>query len=72
MRARARDVLELVPGLLGDGADRGDGAPIGSGAASIASSVDRVAQLESLMVGLAATSSLARPSGWWQRWATPW
>ncbi|MCX6521869.1 MAG: response regulator [Actinobacteria bacterium] len=56
VRARAREVLELVPGLLGDGTDGTDGADASAG--SVTALVDRVAQLESLTAGLAATSSL--------------
>ncbi len=58
VRARAREVLELVPGLLGDGAD-GDGtAAVGSGEDSVTTLVQRVEQLEWLTGGLAATSRL--------------
>ncbi len=58
VRARAREVLELVPGLLGEGVD-GDGtAPVGSGEASVVTLVQRVEQLESLTARLAATSTL--------------
>ncbi len=56
VRARAREVLELVPGLLGDGTDGADGAAASAG--SVTALIDRVAQLESLTDGLAATSSL--------------
>ncbi len=58
VRARAREVLELVPGLLGDDAD-GDGITgAGSGEAPVVTLVQRVEQLETLTAGLAATSSL--------------
>ncbi len=58
VRARAREVLELVPGMLGDGAD-GDGTTgAGSGEAPVVTLVQRVEQLETLTAGLAATSSL--------------
>ncbi len=55
VRARARDVLELVPGLLSDGDAV---SPAASGAPSVDALVDRVAELESLTAGLAATSAL--------------
>jgi adenylate cyclase len=59
VRVRAREVLELVPGLVGDDAAGGAaaaGTPASTG--SVAALVDRVAQLESLTAGLASTSSL--------------
>ncbi len=59
VRARAREALELVPGLLGDGdADGEPSAPFGSAGASVAALVERVADLESLTAALRATSSL--------------
>jgi class 3 adenylate cyclase len=61
VRARARDVLELVPGLLGggDGGDGGaDASAQGDSTASIAALIERVAAIESLTAGLTATSSL--------------
>ncbi len=56
VRGLAREVLELVPGLLGDATDGVDGTAASAG--SVAALVERVAQLESLTAGLAATSSL--------------
>jgi class 3 adenylate cyclase len=53
VRGLAREVLELVPGLLGDGADGADAS-----AGSVDALVGRVAQLEALTAGLGATSSL--------------
>ena len=54
VRACAREALELVPALLGDGADSD-----GSGRdASVASLTERVAQLKSMTATLSATSSL--------------
>jgi class 3 adenylate cyclase len=62
VRARAREVLDLVPGLLGDGSVGIEGglgvASGGSGAASVAALVHRVEELQSLTAGLAAGSSL--------------
>ena len=62
VRTLARQVLELVPGLLDDGrggfVDDVLAVQAESSARSIASLIERVEQLESLTAGLAATSSL--------------
>ena len=62
VRTTAREVLGLVPGLLGDGdADTSVSSPraAGSTAASITALVHRVRRLESLSAALAVTSSLS-------------
>ena len=55
VRARAREALELVPDLLGDGEPD---APDGSARASVTALIDRVADLTSLTADLKATSAL--------------
>ena len=56
VRACAREVLELVPGLLGDGSDGDGDGP--SASASATSLTERVAQLDALTAGLLASSTL--------------